>query len=365
MPKQPPGTHDENNFHAIFDAAPYGMVLIDMSGHIAMANPRLCEKFGYEHRELIGQPIETLLPERYRAGHGAMRDAYFQAPRTRAMGSGRDLTGLRRDGKEIPIEIGLSTITTAAGPMALAAIINITDRKRAERALHEANAQLEEFTYVSSHDLRSPIRGLGNLIEWVREDLAHGDLENMDKNLERMNLRVQRVENLIEDLLAYARAGKRTARVETIELNGLIQEVMELEPMPANMRVTLDIAVPPFIGARTPLATVLRNLLNNAIKHHDKPTGHITIAAREQGNDCLIAVTDDGPGIPENARARVFRLFQTLTSAERQSSGLGLAITKRLVESHGGSIELHPASGPTGSTFQVFWPRFMRSDLDD
>jgi PAS domain S-box-containing protein len=355
----------DSNFRAIIDAAPYGMVLIDARGRIDMVNQRLCDKFGYASEEMLGRPIEMLLPERYRGGHTALRDSYFRTPTPRSMGGGRDLTGLRKDGTEVPIEIGLSSITTEDGPRVLAAIVNITERRRTELALREANAQLEEFTYVSSHDLRSPIRGISHLVDWIREDLAAGKMDAMLKNLDRMDLRIKRVETLIEDLLTYARAGKRSGRLEPIDLNGVVQELIELEAVPDGMRIRLDIQAPRFVGARTPLATVLRNLLSNAIRHHDKSTGTIAIAAREVGNYCVISVTDDGPGIPPTARERVFRLFQTLTSAERQSSGLGLAITKRLVESHGGSIELDSAEGQTGCTFRVFWPRFMRSDLND
>jgi PAS domain S-box-containing protein len=357
--------HKDSNFQAIFNAAPYGMVLIDAAGTMSTVNQRLCEKFGYAPHELIGQPIEMLLPERYRTGHRGLRDGYFQAPSKRSMGLGRDLTALRKDGTEFPVEIGLSSVVGEAGTRVLAAIVNITERKRAERALHEANAQLEEFTYVSSHDLRAPVRGIGNLLEWIREDVAAGELQNLTKNLDRMDMRIRKLDRLIEDLAVYARASKRSSRIELIDLGTLIQEILDLEAVPPHLRVELDIEVKPFMGTPTPLTTVLRNLIGNAVKHHDKPSGFISITAREAGNNCLVAVTDDGPGIPSNARERVFRLFQTLSAGDGIGSGLGLAIAKRLVEGHGGSIALTSPEGRTGCTFSVFWPRFMRSDLDE
>lgn len=355
----------ESNFGSVVESAPYGMLLANADGTIKMANRKVCEMFGYTRAELLEQRIEMLLPERHRTDHAAQRQAFSDEPRQRPMGSGRDLTGRRKDGREFPVEIGLSSVQTADGPMALAAIVDITWRKRAELDLREANAQLEEFTYVASHDLKSPIRGVANLLEWIREDLGDAPPEAVAKNLGRMDTRVKRMERLIEDLLTYARAGRRTTKIERIDVPQLVQEITELDPLPAGMRLTLDIRVNELDGARTPLATVLRNLYCNAVKHHDKADAQIAIEAREEGCHCIFSITDDGPGIPETAQARVFRLFQTLTDIERKGTGLGLAVAKRLTENHGGRIELTSRPEPRGCTFRVYWPRFARSDLND
>lgn len=355
----------ESSFRSVVESAPYGMLLADARGTITIANRRVCEMFGYASDEMLGQPVEMLLPERHRVEHVAQRDAYSDAPRLRSMGSGRDLTGRRKDGREFPVEVGLSSVQTVDGPMAVAAIVDITCRKRAELDLREANAQLEEFTNVVSHDLKSPIRGVASLLEWIREDLGEAPPEAVVRNLDRMETRVNRMERLIEDLLIYARAGRRTTRTERINVPQLVREVAELDPLPAGMRLTMDIRVDEIEGARTPLATVLRNLYSNAVKHHDKADGQIAIEAREEGCHCVFSVTDNGPGIPETAQARVFRLFQTLTATQRKGTGLGLAVAKRLVEHHGGRIELTSRNEPRGCTFRVYWPRFTRSDVND
>ena len=355
----------ESGFQAIVRAAPYGILLMDQSGRITLANAPLQNMFGYAEHELVGKTIEMLLPERSRASHVGLREAFLRAPVQRLMGKGRDLTGAHKEGYEIPIEIGLSAIPTESGPVALAAVVDITDRKRAELLLREANAQLEEFTYVSSHDLRSPIRGIGTLLEFVKEDYGSSVPPELLKNLDRMELRVKQMERLIDDLLSYARAGKRVTKIEHVDVAAVVQEVLSLDPPPANMQVTVDLKATAFQGARTPLTTVLRNLYANAVKHHDRTDGHVVIRARDEGDHCLLAVSDDGPGIPESAQGRVFRLFQTLTASERRGSGLGLAVSKRLVESHGGRISVQNNSDQKGCTFHVWWPRFMRSDLDD
>jgi signal transduction histidine kinase len=183
--------------------------------------------------------------------------------------------------------------------------------------------------------------------------------------MERMAIRLTRMDQLIGDLLTYARSSRRSAKIERVDLASLMDEIIELEPTPEGMKLSLDLCAQTIEGARIPLQTVLRNLYSNAIKHHDKPDGSIAIHAREAGSYCVISVTDNGPGIPESVQGRVFRLFQTLTATERKGSGLGLAVAKRLTESHGGRIELISVADKPGCTFEVWWPKFMRSDLDD
>lgn len=355
----------EAGLRSALEAAPFGMLLVDGEGQIALANASLCRTFGYTPAELVGEPLEVLLPQRAQAEHVAMRDRYLREPRPRTMGSGRDLTGRRKDGVEVPVEIGLSHVHTAAGKMALAAVVDISQRKRAELMLREANAQLEEFTYVSSHDLRSPVRGILSLIDFIQEDFGETAPPAVVSNLVRMRERAKRMERLIEDLLSYARAGKRSARVSCIEPMLLFEEITKLQPPSPGMQLELDVRAEAFDGSATPLTTVLRNLYSNALKHHDRSEGTICLRALDAGDYVCFDVTDDGPGIPESVQARMFRLFQTLTASERQGSGLGLAVSKRLVEVHGGRIQLLSKDGQRGTTFRVHWPRYMRSDLDE
>lgn len=361
----PPPDHGILAFDCLFNTSPMGLLLVDGRGLIVRINARALAMFGYEEAELVGEPIETLLPHRARPHHVAIREGYIAAPSIRAMGKGRDLTGRRKDGIEFPLEIGLSPLTTQNGMMTCASIVDITERKRAELRLREANAQLEEFTYVASHDLRSPMRGIANLINIIREDYGEQAPPAVLHNLGRMEERVNNTEKIISDLLHYARAGRRAIKAEPIVLADLIAEVVETESPPPGMTITVEASDDEFEGVRTPLTTILRNLLSNAIKHHDRETGTITLRARLEGNSCLFDVCDDGPGIPEASQGRVFRLFQTLSAAQRKGTGLGLAVVQRLVESHGGSITLLSQDGKRGCTFRVTWPRFARTDLDD
>lgn len=360
-----PGAGQENEaFTLIFNNSPYGKIIIGEDGQITAVNDMAVRLFGYDKAELIGTSIDQLLPARYREQHVRQRGSFNAAPSARVMGHGRDLTGLRKDGVEFPLEIGLTPFETSEGPMTCAAIVDITERQRTERRLREVNAQLEEFTYVASHDLRSPIRGISNLIEFIREDFEDGQLDGVLKNIDRMEARVHSVEKLIDDLLTYARAGNRAVQLEPTTLSEILSDIIAIEDIPDGFAVKVEASDEPFDAARTPLTTVLRNLISNAIKHHDRDKGTVTVTAQMREHECQIDIADDGPGIPENARERVFRLFQTLKASERGSSGLGLAVAQRLATGHGGALDLVPSITERGTTFRLTWPRFTRTDLN-
>ena len=344
-----------NQFDAILDATPVGFVLVDSQGCIELVNRRICMLLDYEPNELVGQSVDILLPQRFRNGHLQKLAAYFGSPTARPMGGGRDLYAARRDATELPVEIGLTPLDTVSGRRVLATIVDITERKRAEAKLISANARLEEFAYVASHDLRSPLRGIGDLLTWIQEDLGAITNDKVLKNFERAGSRVRRLEQMIDHLLTYARIGEVDGVLSEIDLHALADSIVELQPRPAGITVEIDIPETRVMVAVTPLGTVLRNLIGNAIKHHDRQSGLIRVSARLNHGQIVFAVTDDGPGIPPRAQPRIFNLFQT-ASAKSGGSGLGLAICKRLVETYGGTIAVTAVEGCRGTTFQFSWP---------
>jgi PAS domain S-box-containing protein len=355
----------EERLAKIIDASPYGQLLVDERGIIQLINPSLLKLFGYNREELLGKSMDILLPERYREGHEKLRLGYSQKPSLRAMGLGRDLTGRHKSGTEIPIEIGLSPVESDMGNLTLAVVTDISERKRLELNLKQANAHLEEFTYVASHDLKSPLRGISDLVEWINEDLNNLAPEPVSKNIARIKVRIGRMERLIDDLLLYARAGKRAKESAAVDVRALIADIIEMHPIPAGFQILQDISINEINAAKIPLETVLRNLFSNALKHHSGADPTITISAEASGSYCLFKVIDNGPGIPKGAQERVFRLFQTLGNNETSGSGIGLALAKRLTESHGGQIELISNTNNRGCSFHVWWPRFARKDIDE
>jgi PAS domain S-box-containing protein len=345
----------------LLDASPFGVLLVDDQGRILRSNAALQASLGYSREALTGQPLSLLLPPRYRDRHAGLMHGYAQEGRARMMGQGRDLTALHADGSEVAVEIGLNRIDWQGQTVTLAVITDIHTRKRMEQDLRQANADMQEFSYVVSHDLKSPLRGISDLVDWIDQDLAQGDLDAVRHNLDRVRTRIQRMEHLIEDLLRYARAGKVDKDFRAADLSRMLTAIQELQPLPAGFTLSQSLEASPFQAVLTPLETVLRNLLANAIKHHDRPIGHIHVAAQPDGDHMLITVTDDGPGIPPQAAQRIFRLFQTLTASSRGQSGIGLAVCKRLAEVHGGRIDVvSPVADGRGAQFRVWWPRYPR-----
>lgn len=356
-------------FQGLFDASPYGLLLVDDGGRIEQCNVALGLALGHSPEALRGRPLSDLLPTRYRDGHEPLMRSYTRAGGARMMGQGRDLTALHADGTEVPVEIGLNRVRWKGQSMTLAVMTSIGLRKRLENELRQANADLQEFSYVASHDLRSPLRGIADLVEWIGEDLAAGNVADAQRNLARVAPRIQRMELLIDDLLRYARAGNTDTDFRPISLHAIVADILELQPLPEGFELdTSELEFPRFQGVPVPLTTVLRNLVANAVKHHDRTTGRIRIAARSDGdNHVLITVTDDGPGIPPQSAQRVFKLFQTLSSRHRGGpSGIGLALCKRITESNGGRIDvLSPVEAGRGSRFCVWWPMYRRRSRDE
>jgi len=355
----------EKNFRQVVDAAPVGMLIIDMNGTITHANQQLERIFGYTLADMQGNPVEMLLPHRYRGSHVALRQGFVGQPAVRAMGGERDLTGLHKNGEEIPVEIGLNPIKFGSQMSVIATITDITQRKRAELKLQQANADLDEFTYVASHDLKSPLRGIGSLIEWIEEDLGENISADVKNNIERIHLRIHRTEKLIEDLLSYAKSGKKQGEAKKFNIGESLDSVLSVLDIPPTFKIEKQGYMGDMHSYDVPLETVLRNLISNSIKHNDKGAGNIRIVVDEDGSVCKFEVSDDGPGIPSNAHERVFKLFQTLSANDKTRSGVGLAVCKRLVEAHGGSIRVASNDGSRGTSFYFTWPRYARSDIND
>lgn len=360
-----PRQQADQMFRQSVQVAPHGVLVISEQGIIEIANRVVCETFGYRQLDLVGQPIEILLPGRYRGHHRELRASFTSKPVIRMMGPGRDLTGLHKDGTEFPVEIGLSPFNDVdQRQMVMVSVLDITERKRMELELRETNTNLEEFTYVASHDLRSPLRGIADLLEWVEEDLPSDTPDSVNKNLERAKIRIGRMESLIDNLLTYARAGRIERKIETINVVELLAEVCELVPLPDGFEIQTSVNVNEIESVKTPLETILRNLLSNAVKHHDQTAGEIRIEAKANGSRVDFSVSDDGPGIPESARTRIFKLFQTSSSGHK-GSGIGLAVSRRLAETHGGVISVEENPIGRGAVFTVSWPRYVRRDIYD
>jgi PAS domain S-box-containing protein len=353
----------EEQFRQVVEMAPNGMVMIDKSGVIEMVNSQAETIFGYDRSEVLGQSIDMLLPARFRGAHPHHRASYFSDPSPRAMGSGRDLYGLRKDGSEFPVEIGLNPIMTSTGLKVLSAIVDITARKQSEVQLSNlvgqltrSNDDLNNFAYVASHDLKSPLRGVDQLATWIEEDLGGSLNSETQSHLRLMRSRINRMEMLLDDLLAYSRVGQSDNPVAAVNTGNLVRDIFELAASRKNIALIVATDMPVIRAQKVPLELVLRNLINNAIKHHDKPQGTIRVEAQPYPGGYEFTVEDDGPGIPAEHQKRVFTIFQTLKPRDEvEGSGMGLAIVKKAVETAGGAVTLE-SDGKLGCVFRFTWP---------
>jgi len=246
---------------------------------------------------------------------------------------------------------------------------DVTLERQAEAAkekllgeLSRSNTDLEQFAYVASHDLKSPLRAIDSLAGWLQEDLAEVLVGDSRKHLDLLRQRTRRMERLLDDLLAYSRAGRVPADIVRVDVARLLAEIVEMIGAPAGFVVQARPPLPVFATAVTPLRQVLTNLIANAIKHHDRPAGGIELAVREAGEWYEFTVADDGPGIAPEFHERIFGMFQTLRPRDEvEGSGIGLALVRRIVTRYGGTAEVE-CRQPRGSRFRFTWPRQIPTD---
>jgi PAS domain S-box-containing protein len=223
--------------------------------------------------------------------------------------------------------------------------------------LERSNRELDHFAYVASHDLKAPLRAIDNLSKWIESDAAALLPPDSQEHLAKLRGRVHRMERLLDDLLAYSRAGRVQHAPERVATGDLVRSIFDLLSPPPEFQLIMEEPLPTLVTQRVPLETVLRNLMGNAIKHHQRKDGLIRVTARDMLNWVEFSVEDDGPGIAPGFHERIFELFQTLQPRDQvEGSGMGLAIVKKTVESMGGHTAVDSAAGK-GAVFRFTWPK--------
>jgi PAS domain S-box-containing protein len=488
------GIQKSDWFELIVEGVPVALLMADQDRRISLLNRNTETMFGYSRSELIGEPLELLVPQRFREHHAAQVSIYLEAPTQRRMGAGRELFGRRKNGSEMPIEIGLNPIRTAEGIFTLASIIDITERKRAEDVegqmaalvesaddaivakgldgiirswnpgaerllgysakeiigqpvtlllpdnrfdeeamildrvgrgerveqfetvrrkndgsmvevsltispirdvngaivgaskimrditernrregelrrsnadLAQINIELDNFVYTASHDLRAPLTGISSIVQWILED----DRALAGESRERLGLilgRIERMKQLLTDIRDYARTDGNAAPSGTlVSAASLVANVVATAHVPPDFSIRGDSSLEEVQVQRVPLEQVLHNLVNNAIKHHDRPAGTVTVSVQHMAPWLRFSVIDDGPGIPEEYRESIFEMFKTLKPRDEvEGSGMGLALVRKIVGRMGGRCGVDPAT-KRGSNFWFEWPPIGRLPRGD
>lgn len=474
-----------SKFEGLLEAAPDGIIIVDRSGRITLVNAQAERLFGYPRNELLGQPIELLVPERLRKRHIGHRENYHAEPRTRPMGAGVDLVGLRKDGSEFPVEISLSPIEMEEGPHVISIVrditeqrrtakalresqerlqaildnttaviyvkdldghyllvnrqyeilfhktaeqiikktdfdllpektarviqandrkvheadaplemeevipqidglhtyisikfplrdasgkvfgicgisTDITDRKDAERRLHEKVREMDDFIHVVSHDLKEPLRGIEAFAGFLQEDYAPLLDGEGRRYIQFLKSSAVRMKDLIHDLLTIASISRKAPVLEKVDLNQVLDRVkrdLEYAIEQKKTRILQKRPLPTVRCDPTQIGEVFKNLLSNAVKFNISPAPTVEIDLDEQEGFYLFSVKDNGIGIDPRYREQIFGLFERLHRQEEfEGTGAGLAICKKTIEGCGGKIWVESQPGE-GSSFFFTLPK--------
>lgn len=363
---------DDEDLRALLDAAPDATIVVREDGIIERANQRCKALLGYEPEDLVGQPVESLMPKAFRAAHVLHRARYHEGPVPRSMGVGLELFALRADGTQIPVEISLSPVHTTRRRWVCAALRDMTSRRTREaeleaarRSADSANAAKSEFLSSMSHELRTPLNAILGFAQLLHRDKKHPLSDRQRGWVEHVLRGGQHLLRLIDDVLDLARieSGRLTLSPEPVAADGVVEEVITtLTPIAERSSIEITALgtsgeLPAVQADRTRLSQILLNFGSNAIKY-GRPHGRASFNAYTSGDRVRISVSDTGIGIPLEKQALLFQPFQRAgqETGTIEGTGIGLAICKRLAEAMHGSVGFRSSPGQ-GSEFWVELPR--------
>jgi two-component system, LuxR family, sensor kinase FixL len=357
---------------ALFEKTYDAVLVWDWDGPITLWNKSAEKLYGFSQAEALGRISHDLLRTRLPGGVNSFMEQLQAAGSWEA-----EFEHVTRDGRVIIVDSRMTLVRDGARAYVIEVNRDISDRRRAQELLEEANlclearvdrrtselqmanADIENFAYAASHDLKAPLRVIDNAAQWLEEDLqAHLTGENRE-NMTLLRSRVKRMEKLLDDMLDYSRIGRSTDKqyFEVVTGTELMDNILTMIAPPAGFTVKVSPVFAEVRAHRMPLQQILMNLIGNAIKHHDSNQGQIEVTLEDGGAHHVFTVKDDGPGIPAQFHAQVFKLFETLKPKDQvEGSGMGLAMVRRNVEVGGGTLHLESSEG-NGSTFRFTLPK--------
>lgn len=346
----------ERKYKALYEESPAMHAHVDpLNATIKDCNQLLVDRLGYDAKDqILGQSIHFIYHEGCRKN---VERAFRQFVDSGSV-ENAELSLKRSDGSELPVILNVSSVRDENGAILYSSSTwsDISDLKRHANELERVNRDLQEFTYVASHDLKAPLRAISHLSSWIEEDMKGKLSEEAAKHLKQLKSRTARMDKLLSDLLEYSRAGRSQGEETIIDLNEVMENVSELNKK-EGFSVKTQFEVTQLRGYRISLETVIRNLVSNSLKHHDQENGNILVETIDQRDMTFFRVSDDGPGISPELYQKAFTMFQTLQPRDEvEGSGMGLAIVKRIIESNGGRIWIEQ-NQPRGTKICFTWPK--------
>ncbi len=355
----------EKRLRLALDASASAMILVDVDGRITFVNRASLELFGYAEDDLLGQPIECLVPEEVRPVHPVYRGSFLGVNKARPMGLGATLYARHRSGRRIPVEIALTPVDSPEGRIVVSTVIDLTERHQADEAialkaaeLAAVNTELSHFAYSASHDLKAPLSTLAGLLNLCIEDIDTGDVDEARSTLATAVEIVARNATKVENILRIARAGRGGSAAEDFRLGPAVMAIWQDLASGKDHAPRLDLDLGDddrLTGERQTLSIILENLISNAIRYADaaKPDPWVRVRLRRDGPKLTLSVADNGLGIASESLPRVFQMFQRIDM--RSQDGLGLNLVRKHVERLGGSIDVASTAG-VGTEFSLVLP---------
>jgi PAS domain S-box-containing protein len=363
-----------DRYRVMVEASPAAILIVGADGLVRYANRETELLFGYAREELIGRSVDLLTPAVIQRRHAAFRRLYCAEPFRRMMGVGREIKARRRDGGEIPVEIGLAPLETERGLLVTAMVLDMSERREAERALaasvaelERANERLGQFAYVASLDLQQPLAEIAAQSARLAAAMTAGRCDEIAQASAHMRCAAVRARKLVEDLLIYARTIYGDQQLEALELREEVQfslAALAQSIAAGETRLEVDLPAAAFVGDRAQFACLMQNIVANAIKYR-KPgrPAEVTIAATLEEGAIRLAIIDKGVGFEQGFAQRIFEPFgRPESEVEYAGTGIELAICKSIADRHGWEIEVESQPGE-GTVFRFAIPTLFAASL--